>query len=410
MNVDYITLSIPVFFILIGIEFFYGLKKNIQLYRVNDSVTNISLGIGQQVTGVFMKTALFYGYLYLYENMRFSTIESNFLTWFALFIGVDFFYYWFHRLSHEVNALWAAHIVHHQSEDYNLSVALRQSWLQSAFSWAFYLPLALIGFEPVMFLTISSFNTLYQFWIHTRTIGKMGPLELIFNTPSHHRVHHGSDSRYLDKNHGGTLIIWDRLFGTFKEEDSEPHYGITTPLKSWNPVWANFHYWSELFKAARSARGLTNKIMVFMKPPGWYPDETGRLQPPVITDNREFSKYDAGVPVPVNYYVVTQFALVIALTSVILFLQAHFNVLQLVLSSAWVIASISIFGAQFEKASWANKAEYLRLLSLPILTLLFMNKPEFQTILTGLTFAAGISMIWFYRLTSQAAYLQTGKI
>ncbi|HMT30288.1 MAG TPA: sterol desaturase family protein, partial [Bacteroidia bacterium] len=117
---------------------------------------------------------------------------------------------------------------------YNLSVALRQSWFQSAFSWVFYLPLAFAGFDPVMFLTLSSFNTLYQFWIHTRAIGRMGPLEWVLNTPSHHRVHHGSDPRYLDKNHGGTLIIWDRLFGTFKEEDVEPHYGITTPLQSWN--------------------------------------------------------------------------------------------------------------------------------------------------------------------------------
>ncbi|MBK7390231.1 MAG: sterol desaturase family protein [Bacteroidetes bacterium] len=166
MKVDYIALSIPIFFLLIGIELLYGVIKKVKLYRLNDSITNISLGIGQQVTGVFMKTALFFGYLYLYENYRIMTLESTVLVWILLFIGVDFFYYWFHRLSHEVNAMWAAHIVHHQSEDYNLSVALRQSWLQSAFSWVFYLPLAILGFEPVMFLTISAFNTLYQFWIH----------------------------------------------------------------------------------------------------------------------------------------------------------------------------------------------------------------------------------------------------
>ncbi|RZK98006.1 MAG: sterol desaturase family protein, partial [Pedobacter sp.] len=251
MNVDYIALSVPFFFILIGIELAYSFYKKLKYYRLNDSISNLSQGIGQQVTGIFMKTALFFGYTHIFENWKWFSMPQNVWIWIILFFSVDFFYYWFHRMSHQVNALWAAHIVHHQSEEYNLTVALRQSWFQSWFSWVFYLPLAFLGFDPVMFLTISAFNTIYQFWIHTRAIKNMGVLEHIINTPSHHRVHHGSNPKYIDKNHAGTLIIWDKLFGTFQKEEDVVYYGITKPLASWNPVWANFHYWHDLVSTAR---------------------------------------------------------------------------------------------------------------------------------------------------------------
>lgn len=169
MKVSYIALSIPVFFLLIGIELLVGYLKKEKLYRFNDALTNINLGTGQQIVGVMVKGFFFLGYLFLYDRRLFD-IPNTWWSWTLLFLGVDFFYYWFHRASHEINALWAAHIVHHQSEDYNLSVALRQSWFQGWFSWAFYLPLAVVGFDPIMFAAVNSFNTLYQFWIHTTTI------------------------------------------------------------------------------------------------------------------------------------------------------------------------------------------------------------------------------------------------
>ncbi|HTM99937.1 MAG TPA: sterol desaturase family protein, partial [Pedobacter sp.] len=251
MKVDYIALSVPVFFILIGIELAYAFYKKLKYYRFNDSISNLSQGIGSQITGLFVKTLLFFGYKYIFENWRLFDLPTTIWVWILLFIGVDFFYYWFHRMSHQVNALWAAHIVHHQSEEYNLTVALRQSWFQSWFAWVFYLPLAFIGFDPIMFVTLSAFNTLYQFWIHTRAIKHMGFLEHILNTPSHHRVHHGSNPKYIDKNHAGSLIIWDKMFGTFQKEEEEVYFGITTPLASWNPVWANFHYWVELWQTTK---------------------------------------------------------------------------------------------------------------------------------------------------------------
>jgi sterol desaturase/sphingolipid hydroxylase (fatty acid hydroxylase superfamily) len=174
-------------------------------------------------------------------------------------------------MSHEINAIWATHIVHHQSEEYNLTVALRQSWFQAFFSTLFYLPLAWIGFDPITTVTVIAFNTLYQFWIHTELIKNMGWFEWIFNTPSHHRVHHGSNPEYIDKNHGGTLIVWDRIFGTFQAEQVAPVYGITTPLRSWNPFHANFHYWNDLIQLSARASRATDKLKVFFAAPGWQP-------------------------------------------------------------------------------------------------------------------------------------------
>ena len=393
MKVDYIALSIPIFFLLIGIELLYGVIKKVKLYRLNDSITNISLGIGQQVTGVFMKTALFFGYLYLYENYRIMTLESTVLIWILLFIGVDFFYYWFHRLSHEVNAMWAAHIVHHQSEDYNLSVALRQSWLQSAFSWVFYLPLAILGFEPVMFLTISAFNTLYQFWIHTRLIKKMGPLELILNTPSHHRVHHGSDPKYIDKNHAGTLIIWDRMFGTFQQEEEEPHYGITTPLNSWNPVWANMHYWKDLVDESIQVKGIKDKILVFLKPPGWFPAYLGGFKAPKEIDETQYVKYDTKSFKAIHGYILFQFTIVLGVATLFLFNQQNMNWYQSLAVALLLIFSLLIFGQLFENRKHGVQMELLRLLSMIPVALLFMKESFFTTLLPVTLVLVVISLI-----------------
>ena len=218
-----IVYSIPIFFLLIGVELLITRVRGLSYYRFNDAITNLSCGIGSQVTGIFMKFLTFGVYVIIYEHSPLTgKIPYNYLTIILLFLGVDFFYYWFHRLAHEISFLWGSHVVHHQSEEYNLSVALRQAWVQGAFSWIFYLPLAFIGFNPYMFATIASLQTLYQFWIHTKVIGRMPAwFEFIFATPSHHRVHHGVNPKYIDKNHAGTLIIWDRIFGTFQQEEEE---------------------------------------------------------------------------------------------------------------------------------------------------------------------------------------------
>ncbi|NQX41535.1 Sterol desaturase/sphingolipid hydroxylase, fatty acid hydroxylase superfamily [Pedobacter steynii] len=395
MKVDYIALSVPVFFILIGIELAWNFYRKLNYYRFNDSIANLSQGIGQQLTGIFMKTALFFGYKYIFENWRLFDLPQSIWIWIILFIGVDFFYYWFHRMSHQVNALWAAHIVHHQSEEYNLTVALRQSWFQGWFSWVFYLPLAFAGFDPIMFLTLSSFNTLYQFWIHTRAIKSMGPLEWILNTPSHHRVHHGSNPKYIDRNHAGTLIIWDRIFGTFQKEEEEVYYGITTPLASWNPIWANVHYWDELLKTARQSPRWMDKINVFLKPPGWFPAHLGGFKSAPEIDPLIYKKYDPQYHQQLTGYVLVQFVVGLIAGSAILFLHSSLPSPALISGATFVILTLLTCGALLEEKKWKVKFEYARLV-LGILIVLLQDFPiGYQVIFCGLNLC---SAVWFYNL------------
>lgn len=223
MNINPIVLSIPVFFVLIGIELLVERFTQQKLYRLPDAISNISCGITSQLSGLFLKIFGIGVYQFLFEKFAFFTMDNTtWWYWVALFLLVDFAYYWAHRMSHEVNLFWGGHVVHHQSEEYNLSVALRQSSLQVVWTFAFNLPIALLGFQPLDFVLVAAFNTLYQFWIHTETIGKLPRwIEFIFNTPSHHRVHHGRNPKYIDKNHAGSLIIWDRIFGTFQQEEEK---------------------------------------------------------------------------------------------------------------------------------------------------------------------------------------------
>ncbi|MBK6883568.1 MAG: sterol desaturase family protein [Flavobacteriales bacterium] len=318
---EYIALAIPLFFLLIGLELAWSAWKGRKVYRFNDGIANLGCGIGSQVVGAFTKTVVFAVYLYLYDNWRLFTLENSMLTWLITFLLVDLLYYWFHRLSHEVNFLWAAHIVHHQSEEYNLSVALRQSWWQGLFSFWFYAPIALLGVHPLTILTVGAFVTLYQFWIHTKAIKDLGWLEWILNTPSHHRVHHGSDPKYIDRNHAGTLIIWDKLFGTFQREEEEPIYGITTPLRTWDPVWANFHYWAELIALARRCGDWRDKLRVFVQRPGWRPQELGGFEGPTRKDRTRYKKFDTEVPRRWMYFAAFQFVVLVGVTAWFLFQQ-----------------------------------------------------------------------------------------
>ncbi|HVQ32148.1 MAG TPA: sterol desaturase family protein [Vicinamibacteria bacterium] len=360
-----IVLAIPVFFLLIGIELLWTWREEKRFYRLNDSVADLSCGILEQVAGVFLKTALFAGYLFAFDRYRMWTLpQGSALAWVACWLGVDFCYYWFHRWSHEVNAGWAAHIVHHQSEEYNLTVALRQSVLQGALSWVFYLPLAVLGFPPAMFLTVAGLNTLYQFWIHTRTIGKLGPLEWVLNTPSHHRVHHGRNPKYIDRNHAGSLIVWDRMFGTFQPEEEEPVYGITTPLANWNPVWANLHYWAELLHLARHAARPVDRLRIFWKPPGWRPVDLGGFQPAPEVEAARYLKYDPSLKGRTRAYVLTQFVVVNLMTLAFLKSEATLPTAARVAAAAVIVASAAALGALLDRRNWARAVETVRLLGL----------------------------------------------
>jgi sterol desaturase/sphingolipid hydroxylase (fatty acid hydroxylase superfamily) len=356
--VDLIVLAIPVFFLLIGIELLFVWIAGRDYYRLSDTLSDLSCGVLDQVVGVFLKTVLFAGYVFVYERLRVATPPAGSVAvWTAGFLGVDFLYYWFHRTSHEVNALWAAHVVHHQSEDFNLAVALRQGALQGAMSWVFYLPLAWLGLPPVVFLTLSSINTLYQFWIHTRAIGKLGPLEWVLNTPSNHRVHHGRDPKYVDRNHGGTLIVWDRIFGTYAAEEDEPVYGITKPLRSWNPVWAHLHYWVELFEIARRAGRAADKARVFLARPGWRPSELGGYVGPADVDRDTYRKWDVPLSKGIAAYTTAQFALLLLGTTLYLNAASRLSTVALGAGGALIVASLLALGGLLERRRWATYLE-----------------------------------------------------
>lgn len=362
LNAETIMLyAIPVFFLLIGIELLAGIWMQRKFYRFSDALANISCGISQQVTGAILKLLGLGLYVFLYQHARLLNIPNNWGTYLLLFLLIDLLYYWFHRYSHEINTFWGAHVVHHQSEEYNLSVALRQSAFQGLFSSAFYLPLAIVGFDPVPFAIIGTFQTLYQFWIHTEAIVKMPSwFEFIFNTPSHHRVHHGRNPEYIDKNHGGTLIIYDRIFGTFEPEKAPVVYGVTKSLSSWNPVWANFDYYAELLKDSARIKGFSNKLRLWVDRPGWLPKEMGGLQQVPACDRETQIKYEKKVSYTLVIYAIINFIIVLAGSVVFLMSVSKLSIYVSVSAAFLIIWTLGNLGALLDRKPWAIWSDFIR--------------------------------------------------
>jgi len=276
---DLIHLAIPAFIVLVLLEAIADAIMRRDLYEVKDSAASITMGLGNVAVNLAAKTMQLGIFEVLYRFRIFNLGTASWV-WLLLFFADEFSYYWFHRCSHGCRLFWASHVVHHSSQHYNLSTALRQSWTSTFISWIFWMWLPLIGFRPIMVLTMQAVSLLYQFWIHTQLVERLGPFEWILNTPSHHRVHHGSNSRYIDRNHGGTLIVWDRLFGSFEPEDSEdrPRYGLTTNIHTYNPVRIAFHEWVDIWRDVRTAPGWRNKLRYIFGRPGWRHDAgMGRL-------------------------------------------------------------------------------------------------------------------------------------
>lgn len=351
MNLNPVILSIPIFFALMSIELVFEAITKKRTYRLNDAITNINLGALSQISGVFTKLINIGIYTVIFELFAFQQLPANWITFIILFFLYDLCFYWSHRMAHQVSLFWGGHVVHHQSEDFNLTVALRQSSTAFIWSFPFYLPLALIGFDPMQFVTVGAFNLLYQFWIHTEHVDKIGWLENILNTPSHHRVHHGRDPKYIDKNYAGVFIIWDRMFGTFKEEEERPHYGITKPVNSWNPVYANFAHYIDLYHYVKQARSWGDASKMLFKQPGWLPDYLGGVQSPTEVTS-EFHKYNADVSfIWAKVYIFIQFVVMLLVTSYFLFNNTEFDNLTKAFFLIWIIWSSVMFGSLFESRS-----------------------------------------------------------
>ena len=274
---ELIHYAIPFFIVTLIIEIIVDARARSNFYETKDAVTSITMGLGNVFLGLISKVFVFAVFYYLYDNFRLFTIPFVWWAWILILFTEDLIYYWFHRISHTSRFFWASHIVHHSSQKYNLSTALRQTWTGNFLSFVFWLPLPLLGFHPVMILAQMSISLIYQYWIHTELIKKMpGWYEAIFNTPSHHRVHHATNPQYLDRNHAGIFIFWDKWFGTFEPEVEKPIYGLVTNISSYNPLYVAFHEWINLFRDIfNSNASFTNRLKYFSKPPGWKPDGTG---------------------------------------------------------------------------------------------------------------------------------------
>ena len=269
-----ITFAIPAFFVLIIIEYFYGLYVGKNTYRLNDTVTSIAIGMISRfpvMLNLGVQSVIFV-YISSYLNLELLSVKNPF-TWIIAFLLYDLSYYWMHRMHHEIKILWATHSVHHHGEDFNLSTALRQTSTGWLWKWIFYMPMIMLGVPGEVFVTVAGINLVYQFWVHTKHIGHLGVLEKIFITPMNHGIHHAKNKEYIDANYGGVFIIWDRMFGTYIPErsDIKPVYGTATPLSSWNPIWANFQVFSIMVKDTIKTKSWKDKVKVWFAKTYWRP-------------------------------------------------------------------------------------------------------------------------------------------
>jgi len=319
---DLIALAVPFFLVALIIELLVDWRKKTGYYRSNDAINSISAGMLDTTLGYFTKILPLLGWGFAMRHLAVIDIPLEWFNgsvrgialWVLAAVAWDFCYYWFHRFSHEISILWAAHAVHHQSEDYNLSTALRQTSTGFLFGWIFYLPLFIVGFPLEVLLTVNAVNLIYQFWVHTQLIGRLGPLEAVLMTPSHHRVHHAQNECYIDRNYGGMFIVWDRLFGSYEpERDEEPvTFGVRKPLASWNPFWANVQVYDYLLFDARKAKSWRDKVAVWFRRTGWRPSDVEARYPKPRADLAHFEKFDPPIDPAIRHYTVAQFAVAIA--------------------------------------------------------------------------------------------------
>lgn len=388
-----ITGSIILFLFIIGnlVEFIYSYHKRKQYYSYQTFLINISIALLQQLTDAFNKIIFFTGFVFVQEHYsiqrllhwnemeidfpfmlssRFPFLEVSWymlIVWLFILVLVDFCQYWLHRLSHEVNILWAGHIVHHSMEEYNYTVALRQSFIESIYTWIFYLPLAFFGIPWQLFIMAYAVSLIWQFFVHTQLVGKLGLLEKILATPSHHRVHHGKNPQYIDKNYGAFFIVWDKVFGTFEPEVEAVDYGITVPLQTQNPIWVNIHHHLHIFRMMVKTKGFINKWKVFFDKPAFIPldieSEYQKLK--LLAKPKEIR-----LPAVKSVYLFFNFFFT-ALSGFLLvqYFEATLNI-GLFLPLALLIAvSFAVNIALMEQKKWADYAEVLKLLSVLVMGL-----------------------------------------
>lgn len=387
-KINIIAFAAPAFFIFLYLEYQYAkYKKQQKLFKYESSVSNTTIGIAERLLNLFV-TASFYGlFVWIYDNYRLFTISDKWYMWILLLLAADFVWYWYHRLGHEINIFWAAHIVHHQSEEFNFSAAARITTIQAFIRTGFWCVLPFIGFQPMMVMGILVAHGMYSFFTHTQVIKAPKWLEYVFITPSLHGVHHASNEKYLDKNYGDVFVFWDKMFGTFQAEEEQPKYGLTHPIGSYSFLWQHFHYYLEIYEATKKQNGFWNKMkIVFGSPAIMDQDIRPELEKKFFqkNTNREtlsstFKKY-----INIQLFIV---AFVLTLFSAF---YAYFDEVEKTAVAILVLISLINIGALLEQRQWIYYLEYSRvillislifyefgyteLIYIPILTLILLEQ------------------------------------
>ncbi|MBT3531877.1 MAG: sterol desaturase family protein [Gammaproteobacteria bacterium] len=359
---DLILYAIPFFFLLIFLEIAYGMARGRNSYRINDTINSLSLGSLSRLQALVILGFSGYIYEWIVNSYQLSQLpDDRAWVWVSCFILYDLAYYWKHRFGHEIALFWGSHVAHHQSEDYNLSTALRQTSIDF-YGFLFYLPFFFLGFPAEILFSVVSLNLIYQFWVHTEHIHRLGILEWIFVTPSNHRVHHARNKIYVDRNYGGVFILWDRLFGSFQDElvEEKAVFGLRKPLNSWNPLWANTHVYWRLILDIIKVPGLKNKLLISFKPPGWMPEgsvSSCKLTKPVDISTR----FDPAISEFCRYYTLTQFVLTVALSLFLLLNTSVLGYWQTFALVIFLVFSLYVHGVWLEAKTNARALEFIRI-------------------------------------------------
>jgi alkylglycerol monooxygenase len=374
MHLNWLAWAVPVFCLFMYIEYAVARRQGKGTHGLHNSISNVSIGIAERLLDLFVVGSFFTFYRYLEQNFGVFDIKPSLLLWVLLFICTDFVWYWYHRLAHEINLFWAAHVVHHQSEDLNYTVSARITVFQAVLRTGFWSLLPILGFPAEMISTVLLVHGAYPFFIHTQTIGKLGILEYIFVTPSHHRVHHASNDEYLDKNYGDVLIIWDKLFGTFKreEDDVEMQFGLTHPLRTRSFLWQHFHFFAELLYEMRVATGVRSKLKIlFGRPQHVRSDARARLERIFLKSSVQSPEVGARL----NRYVLWQMAIALISLFALILLEHHLSVTHQAVVAILIILTLINCGAILEQRRWVYYLEVVRIHVALLPTMIYLSNP-----------------------------------
>ncbi len=356
MEINIFAFAVPLFLFFIGLEYYIAGKRGEEHHHFNESIANLNVGVAERLIDLFTAGGFYFVYDYLHRHFALFDIKPTFLLWIALLLGTDLLWYWYHRFGHEINLFWAAHIVHHQSEDFNLTTGTRITVFQAVVRTGFWSVLPIIGFPADMITTILVVHGLYPFFTHTQLVGKLGILEYVLVTPSHHRVHHASNEIYLDKNYGDMFIIWDKLFGTFSKETEQPIYGLTKQLNSHSFMWQHFHYFVELAYAVRKEKGLLNKLkVIFGRPADFDPAIRSKAEKRFLSKRKVKTSSRR-----LRGYVFAQMTGVLTVLFLLLLFEQYLPVGLQAAVALFILITLINSGAILEQRRWVFYLEYIR--------------------------------------------------